>query len=184
MAARPASGVFMRILDDTEIKATVCLNAKAAELFPEAVMQLHPRGHEIAGHSYTQDLVLPYLSPLEEEEVIQRCKRIIESAVGARRSAGLARSLRRPCTRRNCSPKQDSFGMATITTPICPIRLATAKGRARRVRPQRLHRQPHPALQPARFLQRLQRHLRLSPQTRSAVTDQPNGALPTSAAGR
>ena len=52
---------FMRILDDTDIKATVCLNAKAAEVFPEAVKELHNRGHEIAGHSYTQDLVLPYL---------------------------------------------------------------------------------------------------------------------------
>jgi len=73
---------FMRILDDTDIKATVCLNAKGAELFPEAVSELHKRGHEIAGHSYTQDLVLPYLSPEEEREVIQRCKRIIGDAVG------------------------------------------------------------------------------------------------------
>jgi len=74
---------FMRILDDTGIKATVCLNAKCAELFPEAVKELHKRGHEIAGHSYTQDLVLPYLSPPEEKEVIQRCKRIITNTVGA-----------------------------------------------------------------------------------------------------
>ena len=74
---------FMRILDDIDIKATICLNAKAAELFPEAVKQLHARGHEIAGHSYTQDLVLPYLTFEEEQEVIQRCKRILENAVGS-----------------------------------------------------------------------------------------------------
>src|SRR5918998_1443804 len=58
---------FMKILDETRIKATVCLNAQAAEDFPEAVQELHRRGHEIAGHSYTQDLVLPYLSPQEEQ---------------------------------------------------------------------------------------------------------------------
>ncbi len=75
---------FMRILDDTEIKATVCLNAKGAELFPEAVTELHRRGHEIAGHSYTQDLVLPYLSAEEEKEVIQRCAGIIKNTVGTR----------------------------------------------------------------------------------------------------
>src|SRR6266508_3391464 len=75
---------FMRIFDDAEIKATVCLSAKAAELFPEAVTELHKRGHEIAGHSYTQDLILPYLSPQEEKEVIQRCARMIEKAVGVR----------------------------------------------------------------------------------------------------
>jgi peptidoglycan/xylan/chitin deacetylase (PgdA/CDA1 family) len=73
---------FMRILDDTGITATVCLNAKGAELFPDAVRELHRRGHEIAGHSYTQDLVLPYLSPDEEKAVIQRCKRIIADSVG------------------------------------------------------------------------------------------------------
>src|SRR5947207_15171622 len=55
---------------------------KGAEVFPEAVKELHRRGHEIAGHSYTQDLILPYLSPAEEQQVIQRCKRIIKSAVG------------------------------------------------------------------------------------------------------
>ncbi|HTN70092.1 MAG TPA: polysaccharide deacetylase family protein, partial [Methylomirabilota bacterium] len=49
-----------------------------------AVKELHARGHEIAGHSYTQDLILPYLKPEEEKEVIQRCSRIIEKAVGTR----------------------------------------------------------------------------------------------------
>jgi peptidoglycan/xylan/chitin deacetylase (PgdA/CDA1 family) len=75
---------FMRIFDDVDVKATVCLNARGAEVFPEAVKELHERGHEIAGHSYTQDLILPYLSPEEEKEVIQRCARIIETAVGVR----------------------------------------------------------------------------------------------------
>jgi peptidoglycan/xylan/chitin deacetylase (PgdA/CDA1 family) len=75
---------FMRIFDDIDVKATVCLNAKGAELFPEAVKKLHECGHEIAGHSYTQDVILPYLSPPEEKEVIQRCSRIIETAVGVR----------------------------------------------------------------------------------------------------
>ncbi|TMA57832.1 MAG: hypothetical protein E6J73_18515 [Deltaproteobacteria bacterium] len=69
----------MRIFDDADIKTTVCLNAKGAEVFPEAVKELHRRGHEIAGHSYTQDLILPYLSPAEEKEVIQRqCRPDVE----------------------------------------------------------------------------------------------------------
>src|SRR5918992_2297216 len=38
---------FMKILDETRIKATICLNAKAAEDFPEAVKELKRRGHEI-----------------------------------------------------------------------------------------------------------------------------------------
>ena len=75
---------LMKILDETQIKATICLNAKAADLYPDAVKELHRRDHEIAGHSYTQDLILPYLSSQEEKEVIQRCSRIIEGAVGTR----------------------------------------------------------------------------------------------------
>ena len=75
---------FMRILDEANVKATVCLNAKAAEDFPEAAKELQRRGHEIAGHSYTQDLVLPYLPPDEEKAVIERCTGIIENAVGRR----------------------------------------------------------------------------------------------------
>jgi peptidoglycan/xylan/chitin deacetylase (PgdA/CDA1 family) len=75
---------FMKILEEAGIKATVCLNAKAAENFPEAVQELHRQGHEIAGHSYTQDVVLPYLAPAEEKAVIERCTGIIEKSVGTR----------------------------------------------------------------------------------------------------
>ena len=75
---------FIRILDETGIKATVCLNAKGAEVYPDAVMRLHRGGHEIAAHSYTQDLILPYLEPQEEKSVIQKCARIIGDVVGTR----------------------------------------------------------------------------------------------------
>jgi peptidoglycan/xylan/chitin deacetylase (PgdA/CDA1 family) len=75
---------LMRILEECDVRGTVCLNAKCAEDFPDAVKQLHKRGHEISAHSYTQDLVLPYLSAQEEKDVIQKCSRIIESVVGTR----------------------------------------------------------------------------------------------------
>jgi peptidoglycan/xylan/chitin deacetylase (PgdA/CDA1 family) len=75
---------LMRLLDESEVRATVCLNAKGAELYPEAVKELHRRGHEIAAHSYTQDLILPYLSPDQERETIQKCARLIDGVVGTR----------------------------------------------------------------------------------------------------
>ncbi len=73
---------IMRILDEFEIPSTVCINGKSVELYPEAARELHKRGHELAAHSYTQDLILPYLSPEEEREVIRKCRRIIEEATG------------------------------------------------------------------------------------------------------
>lgn len=75
---------FMKLLDESGVKATVCLSGKSVELYPEAVKELHRRGHELAGHSYTQDAILPYLSPEEEREVIRRCRALIEGAVGIR----------------------------------------------------------------------------------------------------
>jgi peptidoglycan/xylan/chitin deacetylase (PgdA/CDA1 family) len=75
---------FLRIFDEVDVKATVCLNAKGAEIFPDAVEEIHKRGHEIAGHSYTQDTILPYLTPAEEKEVILKCRAIIEKAAGVR----------------------------------------------------------------------------------------------------
>lgn len=75
---------FMKLLDESGVKATVCLSGKSVELYPEAVKELHRRGHELAGHSYTQDTILPYLSPEEEREVIRKCRALIEGAVGIR----------------------------------------------------------------------------------------------------
>ena len=88
---------FMRMFAELEIAATVCLNARCAEVFPEAVKELQRRGHEIAGHSYTQDLILPYLSLEQETDVIQRCLKIIEATVGAR-PVGLFNPVAAPTT--------------------------------------------------------------------------------------
>jgi allantoinase len=75
---------LMRLFDDYGVKATVCANAHALERFPEAARELAKRGHEIAGHSYTQDVFMPYLSMEEERALIRRCTQIIESSAGVR----------------------------------------------------------------------------------------------------
>jgi len=75
---------IMKVLDESGVKATVCLSGRSAELYSGAVKELHKKEHELAGHSYTQDLILPYLSPEEEREVIRKCCRIIEKTVGLR----------------------------------------------------------------------------------------------------
>ncbi|MGH7774819.1 MAG: polysaccharide deacetylase family protein [Candidatus Binatia bacterium] len=75
---------FMRMLDEFGMRATVCLSGRSAELFPDAVKELSNKGHELAGHSYTQDTILPYLSPEEEREVIRKCCRILEGAAGVK----------------------------------------------------------------------------------------------------
>ncbi len=75
---------IIRTLDEFGVQATVCVSGRSVEVFPEAVKELHRRGHEVAGHSYTQDTLLCYLSPEEERKVIRRCCEIIEGAVGVK----------------------------------------------------------------------------------------------------
>ncbi|MCX7151571.1 MAG: polysaccharide deacetylase family protein, partial [Proteobacteria bacterium] len=57
---------LLRILDGFGVKATVAANAVAIERFPEAGKAIAAGGHEIAGHSYAQNMFMPYCS--EEEE--------------------------------------------------------------------------------------------------------------------
>lgn len=73
---------LMRLFDEFGVKATVAANAKSVERFPDAAKELVRRGHEIAGHSYTQDMFMPYFKPDEERALIRRCVDIIESITG------------------------------------------------------------------------------------------------------
>ena len=74
----------MRLLDEFQVRSTVCVSGRAVERFPEAVKELHQKGHELAGHGYTQDGFLPYLSPEEERTTIRQCLGLLESATGTR----------------------------------------------------------------------------------------------------
>ncbi len=75
---------IMRLLDEFQVRSTVCVSGRAVERFPEAVKELHQKGHELAGHGYTQDGFLPYLSPEEERTTIRQCLGLLESATGTR----------------------------------------------------------------------------------------------------
>lgn len=75
---------FMKIFREFEVPATVCVSGRSAEMFPDALQALHDNGHELAGHSYTQDTFLTDLSADEEKEVIGRCFDLVEGVAGVR----------------------------------------------------------------------------------------------------
>lgn len=89
---------LLRIFADAGIKATFCINAKAAEDFPDAVRAIVAAGHEIAGHGYTQDLFLPYLAPADEQALIRRCTEIL-TRIGGVRPTGWASPRMTPTER-------------------------------------------------------------------------------------
>lgn len=75
---------IIELLGRHRLRGTFCVNAKCAELYPEAVAQIVKSGHDVAGHGYVQDELLAYLAPEEESRTIRRCLDLLEGATGAR----------------------------------------------------------------------------------------------------
>lgn len=73
---------LLDIFEKHEVKSTVCANARAVERYPEAIKDYYAKGHEIAGHSYTQNMFLPYMDSNEESQLISRCVKIITEVTG------------------------------------------------------------------------------------------------------
>jgi peptidoglycan/xylan/chitin deacetylase (PgdA/CDA1 family) len=75
---------LLEILERHRIASTFCTTASSVERYPGSIAAIHSAGHELAAHSYTQDMLLPYFTRDEEAELIRRCTDIIGGAVGIR----------------------------------------------------------------------------------------------------
>lgn len=73
---------IFEILEKMKVKSSLVVSGKSIERFPQAVRAFAAGGHEICGHAYTQDQVLPYMSAEEELTLIRRCTNIIADATG------------------------------------------------------------------------------------------------------
>jgi peptidoglycan/xylan/chitin deacetylase (PgdA/CDA1 family) len=70
------------MLDRLGIPGTFFVNARCAEEYPEAVKQIVRSGHDIAGHAYTQDQLLAYMSLDEQEHTIRRSIELLAGCSG------------------------------------------------------------------------------------------------------
>ena len=64
---------IIRSLDNLQVPATFFTNARCAELYPDSIKQIVKSGHDIGGHNYTQDQLLAYMTPDEEQKTIRKC---------------------------------------------------------------------------------------------------------------
>jgi peptidoglycan/xylan/chitin deacetylase (PgdA/CDA1 family) len=80
------TGVFrlLDILRAHEAVATFGINALVAERFPEAVTAVYEAGHEVAAHSYAQDVMPAALNTAAERENIRNCTEILGTLGGVR----------------------------------------------------------------------------------------------------
>ncbi|WP_438295827.1 polysaccharide deacetylase family protein [Streptomyces sp. HUAS TT7] len=74
-----------RLLDVLgDLPATVGVNGLVAERHPETVLAVHEAGHEIAAHSWAQDVVPALLDVNAERTNVRRCTDILRRVTGVR----------------------------------------------------------------------------------------------------
>jgi allantoinase len=75
---------IMNLLSQNKVRGTFCVNARCAEIWPEAAKAIVTSGHDIAGHGYLQDELLAYKTPQEEHDTIKQSLDILTKASGTR----------------------------------------------------------------------------------------------------
>jgi allantoinase len=76
-----------RILDalnGSNVKGTIDTNGRVAEIFPDALKELHAAGHEIVGHGWVNDTPMISLDRQQERGLIKRTLDAIASVTGKR----------------------------------------------------------------------------------------------------
>ncbi|MEV0260617.1 polysaccharide deacetylase family protein [Streptomyces sp. NPDC050617] len=74
-----------RLLDVLgDLPVTVGVNGLVAERYPDTVVAVHEAGHEVAGHSWAQDVVPALLDADAERGNIRRCTDILQQVTGVR----------------------------------------------------------------------------------------------------
>ena len=73
---------LIRMLDRLQIPGTFFTNARCAEEYPDAVKQIVRSGHDLAGHAYTQDQLLAYMSLENQQKTIRRSIDLLQSCTG------------------------------------------------------------------------------------------------------
>jgi peptidoglycan/xylan/chitin deacetylase (PgdA/CDA1 family) len=81
---RVGLGRFLDLFDRYGIKSTMVVSGLAAEVRPQAILEIHHRGHEIAGHGYDQKDYLVSMTPEEERETVHKTLEAIERVIGNR----------------------------------------------------------------------------------------------------
>jgi len=85
---------ILDLLDLHQTKASFLVSGYAAERFPDAVLEVKRRGHEIVPYGYTTSRYLDELSPNDEKQEILKTLEGIEKLTGARSPGWVSPDLR------------------------------------------------------------------------------------------
>ena len=119
---------IVRLLDELKIKGTFFINARCAEQYPEAVKQIARSGHDIGAHGYTQDRLLAYQSPGEQEATIRDCVGALEACSGAKITGWVSPVLAFTPETVDCIAKCGLRWTSDVTYLDLPHRIHTRSG--------------------------------------------------------
>ncbi len=169
---------LIRMLDRLQIPGTFFTNGACAEVYPDAVKQIARSGHDLAGHSYTQDQLLAYMSLDDQEKTIRKSVDLLE-ACGGKKVTGWG------CPAIAFTPETNGFlakaGLkwtCDVTYADLPILIKTPHGTIAGVPTTDFSDNRVMRAESARSLRRLQGHLRLSQRKRTHGADGAGAALP------
>lgn len=72
----------LRLLDRTKVRASVMVSGILAERLPQNVRAIAEAGHEVIGHSYSQDVVPAMLNEEADKRNVDTTTALIEAAIG------------------------------------------------------------------------------------------------------
>jgi peptidoglycan/xylan/chitin deacetylase (PgdA/CDA1 family) len=75
---------LLDILRAHRLPAAFGISGLVADRFPDVVQAVHEAGHEIAAHSYAQDVIAAQLDPEAERDNILRCTEMLTALTGTR----------------------------------------------------------------------------------------------------
>jgi len=82
--ARAGIWRVLDFLDEVELKGSMSINGRAAELYPDAVRATAEAGHEVVGHGWENDVLADDSSPESELAEIRRVTKAITDSAGIR----------------------------------------------------------------------------------------------------
>lgn len=87
---RSGADRILRCLERHGVPATFFTNARCTEIYTAVTKSIVAAGHEIAGHGYTQDQLLAYMTPEDEDAAIRKCAEVIAERTGKRPAGWLS----------------------------------------------------------------------------------------------
>jgi allantoinase len=119
---------LLHLLDRLNIPGTFFTNARCCEEYPDAVRQIVKSGHDLAGHAYTQDQLLAYMSLDEQETCIRKSIDLLEDCGGKKVSGWGSPVVAFTPETNGFLAKAGLTWTTDVTYVDLPIRIPTAHG--------------------------------------------------------